>query len=76
MLYQAKRDFDQALSLFHNGLQLFIELGDLYEQANCHYRMYELYKEMGNIEQSLRAKQQAVELNAVLNHADLEKKLA
>ncbi len=75
LLHQAKQDYQQGLALLTSGLQIFSELGDLYEQAYSHYYLYKLYAEIDNSEQSLIAKQHARQLNLELNDAQLKERL-
>lgn len=75
ILHQARQDWAQALPLFRDCQQLFAELGDLYEQAHACYFLHQVYASLGDHAQSLLAKQQAVQLNTVLNDPELQKKL-
>ena len=75
LLQQAKQNPDQALTLLKEGLLIFDELGDAYEQAYSHYYLSNLYAEIGEVEQSLYAKQQACRLNRELNDPQLTERL-
>ena len=71
LLHQARNDLDQSLSLLQDGLQIFAELGDSYEQAYSHYYLAQLYAKMGNVEASRNAKEEARKLNLGLNNPQL-----
>jgi tetratricopeptide (TPR) repeat protein len=71
ILHQSQQNHQQALLLLCDGLQIFVELGDLYEQAYAHYYLFKLHNKMGEISQSEQAKQQAVQLNESLNDPQL-----
>ncbi|MCA9962085.1 MAG: tetratricopeptide repeat protein, partial [Anaerolineales bacterium] len=75
ILHQAKNNHQHALQLFRDGLQIYVELGDLYEQAYSHYYLFKLYGEIGATEQGQRAKQQALQLNAILDDPQLRTRL-
>jgi predicted ATPase/DNA-binding SARP family transcriptional activator/tetratricopeptide (TPR) repeat protein len=75
ILHQAKQNWEQALLLFHDCQQRFGELGDLYEQAYAYYFLYLTYEEIGDLEQSLLYKQNAVRLNITLNDSELHQRL-
>ena len=75
ILHQTKKDWAQALRLFGDCQRLFAELGDRYEQAYACYFLHQVYASTGNHEQSLLAKQQAAQLNAVLQDPELEQRL-
>ena len=75
ILHQAKENFEQALSLFHDSQQLFEHLGDMHEQAYAYCFLYKLYDKIGKREQSRLSKQQAVQLNTILNDPELAKRL-
>lgn len=62
VLHQAQNEAEKALTLFHDGLQIFIELDDLFEQAYSHYYLYRLYATLDDEANSLKAKQQAYQL--------------
>ncbi len=76
LLQQAKGQFTQALGLITDGLQIFDELGDQYEQAYSYYYLYKLYGETGEAAQSANAKAQALRLNQALNDQQLAARLA
>ena len=75
LLHQAKQEHDQGLVLLTEGVQIFRELGDLYEQAYSYYYLYKLYVEIGDTEQSLNAKQHAHRLNLELNDPQIQERL-
>jgi tetratricopeptide (TPR) repeat protein len=75
VLQQAKKQPHQALPLFQESLQIFGEIGDLFEQAYAHYYLYQLYAELGEVAPSLAAKQQAQRLALALHLTDLAEKL-
>lgn len=76
ILQKGKGNFAEAVSLFGDCRQLFGEVGDLYEQAYACYFLYVLYGEVGEVAQSLLAKQEALRLNAVLHDPELARRLA
>ncbi|MCA9923405.1 MAG: hypothetical protein KC421_13585, partial [Anaerolineales bacterium] len=61
--------------LFHDSQQLFEHLGDMHEQAYAYCFLYKLYDKIGKREQSRLSKQQAVQLNTILNDPELAKRL-
>jgi tetratricopeptide (TPR) repeat protein len=75
LLHQAQRYNSQAAVLLNQGLQIFRELGDLYEQAYSHYYLYKLYAEMGDTHRSLSAKDHALQINQKLNDPQLQDRL-
>jgi tetratricopeptide (TPR) repeat protein len=76
LLHQAQQNPLQALGLLNAGLQLFMELGDIYEQAYSQYYLYRLYAEIDQPAQSLLAKEQAARLNLKLEDTYLAQLLA
>jgi tetratricopeptide (TPR) repeat protein len=76
LLHQSRGQFAQALGLVTEGLQIFGELGDHYEQAYSYFYLYKLYGERGEAEQSANAKAQALRLNQALNDQQLAARLA
>ena len=72
ILHQTQQNHPQALLLLRGSLQIFVELGDLYEQAYSHYYLFKLYHEMGESSQSQQSKQQATQLNKTLNDPHLK----
>lgn len=75
LLHQAKQEPVRGLALLTEGLQLFCDLRDAYEQAYSYYYLHKLYGEMGETEQSYAAKQQARRLNLELNDPQLSERL-
>lgn len=75
LLHQARQEPHQGLPLLLAGLDIFCELGDLFEQAYSYYYLSQLYAEMGDMAQSLNAKQQARQLNLTLNNPRLAERL-
>ena len=75
LLHQVQREYDQALVLLGEGLQLFCELEDIYEQAYSYYYLSELYAEIGETAQSLDTKHHARRLNLKLNDPQLAERL-
>jgi len=75
LLHQAKQEPDRGLALLTAGLQLFGDLGDLYEQAYSYYYLHKLYAEIGEAEQSRNAKQHARRLNLDLKDPQLQERL-
>ncbi|MEM7346400.1 MAG: BTAD domain-containing putative transcriptional regulator, partial [Chloroflexota bacterium] len=71
LLHQMQKEYQQAQTLLDEGLHIFVELKDPYEQAFTHYFLYVLYHEMGQPEESLRAKQQALMLNRTVSDPNL-----
>lgn len=63
LLHQSKQAFQEAESLFLDGLQIFNETNDVYEEAFSHYYLYKLYAETGQEAQSLEAKKKGAQLN-------------
>ncbi|MBX3014391.1 MAG: hypothetical protein KF832_22910 [Caldilineaceae bacterium] len=76
LLRQAKNELAQALTLLQDGLVIFTELGDTYEQAYSYYYLAKLYAEQGDAAASQQAKTQAQRLNLVLNNPQLSERLA
>ncbi len=76
LLHQAQGDRQQAVGLLNEGLQLFGELGDSYEQAYSYYYLYRLYAEMDEAALSLNAREQARRINRELNDPQLQERLA
>ncbi|MCB8945672.1 MAG: hypothetical protein H6658_18130 [Ardenticatenaceae bacterium] len=75
LLHQARQKLNEALVLFREGLHIFHELGDLFEQAYSYYYLYRLYDEMGETGQSLQAREDARRLNLELNNPRLAERL-
>ena len=75
LLHQAKKNPHQGLELLQEGLQIFTELGDAYEQAYSYYYLYRLYAEIGAVEPGINAKQKAHQLNLKLNDPQLTERL-
>ena len=75
LLHQAKNEPLQGLQLLTDGLEIFNDLGDLYEQAYSYFYLYKLYAEIGETEQSLNARQKANQINLVLNIPGLAQRL-
>ncbi len=75
LLHQAKKNYPQALSFLLESLQLFVEVGDVYEEAYCHFFLYRLYQAMGMTEQSEQSRQQAILLNKTLRDQELRQRL-
>jgi tetratricopeptide (TPR) repeat protein len=75
LLHQARQEPHQGLSLLNAGLDIFCELGDLFEQAYSYYYLSHLYAEIGDTAQSHHAKQQARQLNLALNNPRLAERL-
>jgi len=75
LLHQAKQQPDRGLALLTAGLQIFGDLGDLYEQAYSYYYLHKLYADIGETEQSHHAKQHARRLNLELNDPQLRERL-
>jgi tetratricopeptide (TPR) repeat protein len=75
VLHQTNKNFQQALGLLKEGLQIFVELEDTYEQAHSYHYLCVLYADMGEIEQSQYAKEQALLLNLELNDPLLTEQL-
>lgn len=75
LLHQAKQNPNQGLTLLTEGLHIFCELGDIYEQAYSYYYLSELYAEIDESEESLQAKQTAHRLNFELNDPQLQERL-
>lgn len=76
LLHQAKQDMEQALQLLNEGLQIFIELGDPYEQAYSYYYLYQLHAQLGQAHASEMAKEAALKINAQLQDPQLQQRLA
>ena len=75
LLHQAKQDRQQAVALLDEGLAIFRELGDRYEQAYSYYYLYRVYAELGQAGPSLNARQQALRINRELNDLQLQERL-
>lgn len=75
LLQQTKQNRQQGVELLAEGLQIFEELGDLYEQAYSYYYLARLYGEMGQEENCLQARDGALRLNLVLNDPQLAERL-
>lgn len=75
LLHQDKQEHDQAATLLCEGLHIFEELGDVYEQAYSYFYLYKLYADIGETERSLNARQQAIRLNLELNNPRLAERL-
>ena len=71
LLQRAENNFTEAQTLLNDGLQIFIELGDIYEQVYSYYYLYLLYLDMELIPKSKEAKQKAHKLNGQLNDPHL-----
>ena len=71
LLHQAKAELPQAATLLLEGLEIFEELGDLYEQAYSFYYLSTLYAEMNEGEKSRAAQQQVRRLNHSLREPQL-----
>lgn len=71
LLHQAKAELPRAATLLQEGLQIFDELGDHYEQAYSYYYLSVLYAEMQEAAQSRAAQQQAHRLNQRLQEPQL-----
>ncbi|MEZ4662978.1 MAG: hypothetical protein R2911_35975 [Caldilineaceae bacterium] len=56
LLQQANQNLAEGLALLNDGLQIFHELDDRYEQAYSYYYLSKLYTEMDKPKQSLYAK--------------------
>lgn len=76
IIYRAKQCPSESIPFFEEGLEIFCELGDAYEQAYSHYYLYQSYADIGELEKSLSAKQQANKLNNQLQDPQLQKWLA
>ncbi len=76
IVHQTKQQHEQALTFFRDGLQVFAELGDTYEQAYSHYYLSDAYTSVGDREQSAYHKQQALDLNRTLHNDHLAGLLA
>ena len=76
LLHHATSNSGQAAGLLEEGLQIFCELGDGYEQAYSYYYLSIAYAEISDLERSDGAKQQARQLNRELNDAHLAELLA
>lgn len=75
LLHQARQQYQQAAVLLNEGLDMFHDLGDLYEQAYSYYYLFRLYAEQGQIEPSLLARQHALQLNAEVHDPQLTERL-
>ena len=71
LLHQAKAELPRAVTLLQEGLQIFAELGDPYEQAYSHYYLSMLYAQMNEMVQSHAAKEQVRWLNQSLQEPQL-----
>lgn len=76
IVQQARQQHAHAAELFSAGLEIFAELGDIYEQAYSHYYLYKLHAELGARRESLYFKQQALQLNRVLQDPQLGARIA
>lgn len=76
LLHQASGDLARAIRLFHDGLRIFEELGDRYEQGYACYHLFRAYNEAGQAEHSQRFRHQAIQINATLNDPQLQARLA
>ncbi len=72
LLHQAKEEPRRGLALLTEGLQIFQELGDFYEQAYSYYYLHKLYAELNETEESQNAKQHARKLNLELADPQLK----
>ncbi|RMG84789.1 MAG: hypothetical protein D6712_10660 [Chloroflexi bacterium] len=75
LLHRANQNFDEALSLLQDSLQIFSELGDKYEQAHSYFYLYQLYADLNDAERSREAKENARRLNLELNDSRLTERL-
>lgn len=71
LLQQANQNLAEGLALLNDGLQIFHELDDRYEQAYSYYYLSKLYTELDKPKQSLRANEEARRLNLELNDPHL-----
>ncbi len=67
LLHQAQGEWEQAVFLLQEARQIFVEVGDPFEEAYTLYYLHRLYGEMGRSEESLAAKEQAQRLNRTLH---------
>jgi predicted ATPase/DNA-binding SARP family transcriptional activator len=72
LLHQARQEYPQGVASIQEGLEIFCELEDLYEQAFSHFYLSQLYAQIGDTGQSLAAKEQAQRLSQVLNDPHLQ----
>ena len=75
ILHQAMQNSQQALLLFAEALEIFVELEDLFEQAHVYSCLYRLYAAMGDAAASHQAKQRAQQINDVLQNPWLQAQL-
>ncbi|WP_420628421.1 BTAD domain-containing putative transcriptional regulator [Candidatus Leptofilum sp.] len=75
LLHQAEQNFEQAMDLLKDGLQIFSELGDIFEQAHSHFYLHKLHAAVNNTKQSQNAWQQAYNLNLKLKDPRLTERL-
>ncbi|RMD97451.1 MAG: hypothetical protein D6816_17535, partial [Bacteroidetes bacterium] len=66
VLHQAQEQYEQAVALLREARQIFVEVGDRFEQAYTCYYLYKLYAAIGETALSLEAKQEAQRLNQTL----------
>lgn len=76
IVHQCKEEHEAALPLLLEGLEIFHELDDRYEQAYSYYYLHKAYTAIGATEQSVRAGQEALWLNATLQDPQLQSALA
>lgn len=76
LMHQAKQAHEQAFIQLEKGLNIFEQLGDLFEQAYSYYYLHLLYDEIGEPVRSEQAKREAVRLNQQLNNPRLAELLA
>lgn len=75
LLHQGQENHAQAAVLLNEGLQIFSELDDRYEQAYSYYYLAKLYAQMGDTAHSHAAKREAHQLNQKLNDPLLTQRL-
>ncbi len=75
LLHQIQKEHHKGLALLIDGLQIFYELKDIYEQAYSYYYLHLLYSEIGEDGQSKHAKEHALRLNLELNDPQLIERL-
>lgn len=75
LLWQAKQDAGRAGALLNEGLDIFRELGDRYEQAYSWYYLYQLYAEIGQEGPAHHAREQARRINDELDDPQLRERL-
>ena len=76
LLYQALEQPQRAINFLSEGLTIFIDLDDQYEQAYSYYYIYRCYTLMGDDAQGSLAKQAASRLNEQLHDPQLSERLA